>query len=61
MILKVLNNNQDPSEFNKTFITLIPKCKHPNSPKEFRPINLCNMVMKLITKVIANRLKVILP
>lgn len=61
MVLKVMNNNYDPSEMNKTFTTLIPKFKNPRTRKEFLPISLCNVILKLVTKVIANRLKVILP
>lgn len=45
---------KDLSEFNQTCIVLIPKCKNPGTPKEFWPISLCNMVMKLVTKTIAN-------
>jgi hypothetical protein len=46
---------------NATFITLIPKEGHAHHPKQFRPIALCNVIYKLLTKVIARRLKFILP
>jgi exonuclease III len=46
---------------NATFITLIPKEERVTHPKQFRPISLCNVIYKIITKVIANRLKPILP
>lgn len=42
---------------NKTFINLIPICKNFSSPKDFQQISLCNVVMKLVTKNIANILK----
>jgi mannosylglycoprotein endo-beta-mannosidase len=44
-----------------TFITLIQKEERATNPKQFRPISLCNVIYKIITKVIANRLKPILP
>jgi hypothetical protein len=47
--------------FNATFLTLIPKEERVTNPKQFRPIALCNVIYKIITKVIANRLKPILP
>lgn len=37
------------------------KVKHPVTPKEYRPISLCNVVFRIITKTIANRVKTILP
>jgi hypothetical protein len=57
LALNILNQNGQPHDINKTFLVLIPKCKNPSSPKDFRPISLCNVVMKIVTKVIANRLK----
>lgn len=46
---------------NKTLITLVPKTERPESFKEFRPISLCTVLYKIITKVVANRLKPLMP
>lgn len=45
---------------NATFLTLILKEERVTNPKQFRPIVLCNVIYKIITKVVANRLKPIL-
>jgi len=57
----VLNNGGALSNFKHTFLCLIPKKKKPTRTSEFRPISLCNVIYKIITKVIASRLKLILP
>ncbi|XP_057442323.1 uncharacterized protein LOC130734042 [Lotus japonicus] len=41
----------------ETLIVLIPKVDHPATIKEFRPISLCNVVYKLITKVMVGRIR----
>ncbi|KAL2935618.1 hypothetical protein RDABS01_018736 [Bienertia sinuspersici] len=48
-------------EVNKTCIVLVPKCQQPQRMGEFCPISLCNVVYKIISKLLANRLKTILP
>jgi hypothetical protein len=49
------------SALNATFLTHIPKEERVTHPKQFRPIALCNVIYKIITKVIALRLNPILP
>lgn len=45
------------SELNVTNVVLIPKKKNPSVIKDLRPVSLCNVVVKIIIKVLANRLK----
>ena len=47
--------------FNATFLTLNPKCEGVDSLDKLRPISLCNVIYEIITKIIANRLKPLLP
>ncbi|XP_057740500.1 uncharacterized protein LOC130957670 [Arachis stenosperma] len=41
----------------ETLLVLIPKVESPVSMKDFRPISLYNVVYKIITKVLVNRLR----
>ncbi|KAJ9545526.1 hypothetical protein OSB04_025233 [Centaurea solstitialis] len=58
--LKWLELGTFPNGVNDTIITLIPKCKSPTNIKDYRPISLCNVLVKIITKVLANRIKPVL-
>eukprot|EP00253_Pinus_taeda_P035967 PITA_35967 len=63
--LKMILKSQDFQKIggctNSAFLALIPMEKGENSFNRFHPISLCNIGYKAITKVIAHRLKNILP
>jgi hypothetical protein len=49
-----------PQHVNSTNITLIPKGDSQTSMKDWRPVAICNVVNKIVAKVLANRLKQVL-
>ncbi|KAK6121388.1 hypothetical protein DH2020_044870 [Rehmannia glutinosa] len=61
MALNILNNGQSIGDFNNTHVVLIPKSSQPRCVADYTLISLCNVTYKVVTKVIANRLKVVLP
>ncbi|XP_074282891.1 uncharacterized protein LOC141607441 [Silene latifolia] len=55
-VLSILNSGLVLKELNITFIALIPKCASPEKVDDYRPISLCNVIMKIVTRCITNRL-----
>lgn len=45
---------------NHSFIVLLPKVEHPSCIEQYRPISLCKVAYKVISKVLSNRLKVVI-
>lgn len=54
--LKILQGKVMNSLFNQAFIALKPKVKNLELVSEFRHISLCNVLYKVVSKVIVNQL-----
>ncbi|KAM1484563.1 hypothetical protein TB2_035686 [Malus domestica] len=61
LVCDLVNGRASPKSINSTFIVLIPKVPNPENVSQFRPISLCNYSYKIVSKVLANRLKPLLP
>lgn len=61
MVKEFFRSGQLEEGINRTNICLIPKKINASSLANFRPISLCNVAFKIITKILAKRLKKILP
>jgi hypothetical protein len=60
-ILDFFRSGRMLGSINFTNIVLIPKVKNPESMYQFQPISLCNVMYKIVSKVLINRMKAILP
>ena len=60
-VLHAINTRQIPAEWNDTSIVMTPKVDAPELVTQFWPISLCNVLFKIISKMLAARLKSILP
>ncbi|KAA3466241.1 putative Transposon TX1 [Gossypium australe] len=58
--LGILNGQKEIGDINKTRIVLIPNIDNPKNMSHFRPISLCNVIYKIIAKVLVNRMSDIL-
>lgn len=60
-ILSVLNSRYLFHKINYTHIVLVPKENDPKYLVDFRPISLGNVISRLLSKVLANCLKLAMP
>lgn len=59
-VQKFFHSGIMPPGVNDMAIVLIPKIDQPLELKDFRPISLCNVVYKVVSKCLVNRLRKIL-
>lgn len=59
-VQQFFSNGKLPKQINLTLVTLIPKCQNAHVVKDFRPIACCSVLYKIISKVLANRMKLVL-
>lgn len=57
LVCHILHSGSLPTDLNHMHICLLPKVRSPRSICEFHQISLCNVVIKIVTKCIANYLK----
>lgn len=50
-----------PREITSTTLVLLPKNNNASKWSEYKPISLCNVLNKIITKILATRLAKVLP
>lgn len=51
------SHEADLKSINSSYITLVPKKDNPETVNDFRPISLLNTSMKILTKLLSNRLQ----
>jgi len=54
-------NGTIPKGCNASFVALVPKVRDPSRLEQYRPISLVGVVYKIIAKLLAKRLKKVLP
>ncbi|KAL0293794.1 UNVERIFIED_CONTAM: hypothetical protein Scaly_3134800, partial [Sesamum calycinum] len=59
-ILEFFTTGRLLKQVNTTILALIPKVRAPSTVSDFRPISCCNVLYKVITKIIVQRLRLVL-
>lgn len=60
MIQNFFPSGHIPKDINRSYVVLIPKVQGVSEFKHLRPISLCNTLYKIISKILADRLKLLL-
>lgn len=60
-VLSILSSSHMMKKMNYTHIVPIPKINEPQKIADYRPISLANVISRIVSEVLANRLKLILP
>ena len=60
-ILRYLSSDMLPKSLGHSFITIIPKVKNSEHISQYRPISLSNVLYRVFSKVLANKIKSFLP
>ncbi|KAL2237383.1 UNVERIFIED_CONTAM: hypothetical protein Sindi_0930000 [Sesamum indicum] len=60
-VLDFFSGTSPPKNFTTATIILIPKIENPETWKDFRPISLCNVSRKILSKIMNNQVAVVLP
>ncbi|KAL4274015.1 hypothetical protein GQ457_13G001340 [Hibiscus cannabinus] len=58
--IDILRGSFPMANINETHIVLIPKVMNPQSMSQYRPISLCNVIYKIVSKMIVNRFQGVL-
>ena len=56
-VKKIFSDRKVPDYQNTTHIAPIPKIQGPDMLSNYRPINLCNTVYKVVLKIVVSRLR----